>query len=402
MKKILIFSLSYYPRFTGGAEPAIKEITDRIDDIEFHMITNWNDSTLPKEEKIGNVFVHRIGVATKEPTFEELSKFPLQLNKPLYQFLAALKALSLHRKYKFDATWAMMAHSAGVPAVLFKLVKPKIPFILTLQEGDTPEYVEKVMKPLWPLFIRAFTKADVVQVISTFLGEWAKRRGVPEDRLELVYNGANPKNLYPEYTQEEVEELKKKLGKKEGDIYLLNASRLVHQKANDDTIRAISMLPENVHLILIGAGEDEGMLRELVKELNVESRVKFIGRIDRTEVPKYRNTTVSDIYVTPSRSEGLQLSSLSAMAGRLPLISTQEGGLSEYVFDEKKNPGKETTAWVVDKDSPEQIAEAVKDILANPEKVKAVTERSHKMVFEKFNWDNIAKVMREKVFGKVI
>ena len=39
MKRILIFSLSYYPHNVSGAEAAIKEITDRVNDIEFHMVT---------------------------------------------------------------------------------------------------------------------------------------------------------------------------------------------------------------------------------------------------------------------------------------------------------------------------------------------------------------------------
>ena len=50
-KKILIFSLVYYPKHVhGGAEVAIKEITDRIpkDSVEFHMVTLGYDSNLPK------------------------------------------------------------------------------------------------------------------------------------------------------------------------------------------------------------------------------------------------------------------------------------------------------------------------------------------------------------------
>ena len=61
-KKILTFSLSYYPRSVGGAEMAIK-ITDRLDEseIEFHMVTLRFDSALPRVEKVGNVLVQRIG-----------------------------------------------------------------------------------------------------------------------------------------------------------------------------------------------------------------------------------------------------------------------------------------------------------------------------------------------------
>ncbi|MEK7201158.1 MAG: hypothetical protein AAB737_00800, partial [Patescibacteria group bacterium] len=108
MKKILIFSLQYYP-FVGGAEVAIKEITDRIslDEYEFHMVTSRFDSTLPKTEKIGNVTVHRIGLATKSPNIADLKKMPLHFNKFLFQLLAVPHALALHRKHHFDMTWAM-------------------------------------------------------------------------------------------------------------------------------------------------------------------------------------------------------------------------------------------------------------------------------------------------------
>ena len=61
-KRILIFSLAYYPH-VSGAEIAIKEITDRIlpETIEFHLLTMRFNRTDISEEKVGNVMVHRIG-----------------------------------------------------------------------------------------------------------------------------------------------------------------------------------------------------------------------------------------------------------------------------------------------------------------------------------------------------
>ena len=58
-KKVLIFSLAYIP-FVGGAELAVKEITDRIDDTEFDLITFRFDKKWPKFERIGNVNIYRI------------------------------------------------------------------------------------------------------------------------------------------------------------------------------------------------------------------------------------------------------------------------------------------------------------------------------------------------------
>ncbi len=63
-----------------------------------------------------------------------------------------------------------------------------------------------------------------------------------------------------------------------------------------------------------------------------------------------------DIFIRPSRSEGMGNSFIEAMAAGLPVIATQVGGLSDFIYDAKRNPGKEATAWAVDPDSPEQIA----------------------------------------------
>src|SRR3989344_2875754 len=229
MKKILIFSLAYYPKFIGGDGVAVKEITDRITpgDIEFHMVTLRFDSTLSREEKIGNVFVHRIGFARPTPPAANLKKFPLHYTKILFQFTAALRALTVTRRYKYDATWAMMAHSAGVPAALFKLVHPRVPYILTLQEGDPPEYIERLMRPLWPLFKRAFTHADRVQVISNFLGAWARRMGYKGD-IEVIPNGVDAKL----FIGTPVTHL---------SVVLITTSRLVHKNAVDDVIRALPL-----------------------------------------------------------------------------------------------------------------------------------------------------------------
>ena len=63
MKKMLIFSLAYYPSNVSGAEAAIKEITDRINpsDVEFHMVTLLFDRNALRNERMGNVYVHRVG-----------------------------------------------------------------------------------------------------------------------------------------------------------------------------------------------------------------------------------------------------------------------------------------------------------------------------------------------------
>ncbi|MCH8889176.1 glycosyltransferase family 4 protein [Patescibacteria group bacterium] len=400
MKKVLIFSLAYYPKHVGGAEVAIKEITDRIDerDIEFHMVTLRFDSTLPKVEKVGNVLVHRIGFTTKNPQMADLRSFPLHLNKILFQFLAAWKASRLHKKYKYDAVWAMMAHSCGVPAGIFKTFNTNIPYILTLQEGDPPEYIERKMALIKPLFRRGFTKADIIQTISTFLSKWARDMEF-NGPIEIIPNAVNTSHFSQNYSEEDIKTVKSEIGKKEKDVYIVTTSRLVHKNAVDDVISALPKLPKNVKFLIFGTGPDEKTLRALAKKEEVEKRVIFYGQIDRNVMPKYLKAC--DIFIRPSRSEGMGISFVEAFAAELPVIATQEGGISDFLFDEKRNPDKEATGWAVDKDSPEQIRDAVQDIIDHPENVAKVIKNAKELAFSKYDWNIIAKDMKTKVFNKV-
>ena len=384
IKKILIFSLSYYPRFYGGAEIAVREITNRITDIEFHMVTLALAPGLLKSEKIGNVIVHRIGFGNTSA-----------LNKLYFQLAAPFKAFTLHQAQHFDCTWAIMAHSSGVPAAIFKLFHPQIPFILTLQEGDPPERIERQMLPFWPLFSHAFRKADIVQAISTFLGAWARRRGF-KGALEIIPNGVDTKHFSQEYPPRAIDELKDELGKGMGDVFLITTSRLVHKNAVDDCVSALAALPENVKFVVLGTGPLEIRLKEGVRKLKLETRVQFVGQVSHDEMPKYLRA--SDIFIRPSRSEGMGNSFIEAMAAGLPVIATQEGGIVDFLFDEKRNPDKPITGWAVDKDSPEQIAGAVKEIMSRSEKVRNVIATAKTMVVEKYDWDLISRDMKEKVF----
>jgi len=391
-KRIAVFSLAYYPSFVSGAEAAIKEITNRIDadDIEFHIITLQFDTGAAREEIIHNVVVHRVGFGGA------------YLSKILFVPLAALKARLLHKRIHLDGMWAMMTYMI-MPLTLARWLGVKVPSIITFQDGDPYEKVfgRWFIKPVLPIIDSGIKHASIIQVISEYLCSWPKKRGYTGEVI-IIRNGANPKNFNQYYSDEELQRLKSSLGKKAGDIYLFIAARLVYQKGIDAIIKALSYLPEHVYFLIAGGGPDEQMLKDLTSELKLEDRVRFLGPLERDDVPKYRNTIVSDIFVHPSRSEGLGNSVLSAMAGRLPVIASNVGGLGDFVFDKKHNPDKAPTAWVVEPDAPEQIAAAVKDILAHPEKVSEITRNARALMETEYHWDAVAKAMREKVFTKII
>lgn len=381
MKKILIFSLAYHPHMRG-AEIAIQEITERITDIEFHLVTLRFDAGDPREEKIGNVFVHRVGGG-----------------KILFPLAAARRAAALHARERFDGIWAMMSYMT-MPAMLARVLGVRVPHALTLQDGDPYEKVfgRLRIRPFLPIIDRGFRTAAVIQTISTYLATWPKLRGSSAP-VVVIPNGASlpSSEVYP---PAELDQLKRQVGKRDGDIFLVSVSRLVHQKAIDDVIRALPLLPVAVKYLCVGDGEERETLEKLARELGVRERVIFTGQVDRTMTAKYRK--ISDIFVLPSRSEGQGISFLSTMVSGLPIIATQEGGIADFIFDAERNPDKPTTGWAVDKDSPEQIAEAVKEIIANPEQAQKVVETAKQFAREHFDWDVIAKNMREQVFARAM
>lgn len=390
-KRILIFSLAYYPSHVSGAEAAVKEITDRIDsdDIEFEMITLLFDSKQSREEKIGNVLVHRIGVGSK------------YLSKILFVPYAALTAWRLHKVQHFDGMWVLMTYML-FPLTLARIFGVHIPYVVTLQDGDPYEKVFQrwFIRPIAPLLDYGFRHARVVQVISAYLASWPHKRGstVP---VVMIHNGGNP-NDFKEglFTKEELLTARRELGVADSDVLLGNTARLVYQKGWEDTIHALTELPAQVKFLIVGEGPDEAKYRELTKQLGLEKRVIFTGHVDRSVVTKYRR--MLDVFVMPSRSEGLGNAGLSSLASRIPMIATQEGGLAEYVFDKTHNPDQVPTAWVVRKDNPQDIAERVRYIMAHPDEVRRVSESAHTLVVAKYQWESIAKDMREKVFSKIL
>ncbi len=390
-KRILIFSLAYYPNNVSGAEVAIREITDRTDpsDVSFELITLLFDPTQPRVETVGNVTVHRVGVGST------------YISKILFIPLAALAARRLHRRAPFDSMWAMMTYML-FPTVLARLIGVRVPYALTLQDGDTYEKVFErwFIAPLTPVLDYGFRHATVIQAISSYLATWPRLRNASVP-VEIVHNGGNP-NDFAEERITDAERLRARvdLGVAKTDVLLGNTARLVFQKGWEDTIRALTLLPRHTKLLVVGSGPEEQLYQTLVTELGLQERVLFVGQVDRSLVTTYRR--MLDIFVMPSRSEGLGNAGISAMASRIPVVATQVGGLADFVFDRAHNPDRLPTGWVVDADNPEHIAAAVMDIMEHPDQVRVVVDTAHEMVCQKFRWESITQDMREKVFARIV
>lgn len=373
-KRILIFSLAYHP-VVGGAEVAVKEITDRIKDIEFDIITLRFNKTHLNKEKIGNCTIYRINGGLG------------YLSKILFVPHAALFALKLNQKNKYDAFWAIMTNML-FPIVLMRLLGNRIPYVLTLQDGDPFERVFKRprIKVFLPLLKYGFRHANKIQAISNFLAGWAKQIGY-KGEVEVIPNGVNLKNF-----QFSIHNFQK------DTITLITTSRLVEKNAVGDIIDALKFLPENVRLEILGTGPLDSKLKHRSRILNLESRIKFLGNVEHYDIPKYLHE--ADIFIRPSLSEGMGNSFIEAMAAGLPVIATPVGGIVDFLKD-PATAGQAATGLFCKVNDPKSIAEKVMEYINNPALTSRIIKNARKMVEEKYNWNLITNEMKTRVFDKV-
>ncbi|HJY06990.1 MAG TPA: glycosyltransferase, partial [Bryobacteraceae bacterium] len=127
--------------------------------------------------------------------------------------------------------------------------------------------------------------------------------GVPEARTRVIYNGLNPLRL----EGGDAGGLRASLGIKPAAVVATAVAALIRLKGLDLAIRALTCLPAGgpeMHLIIVGEGEERQALERLARRLGIQQRVHLIGQ--RSDVGAiYRDAT--DIAVLPSRREAFAL-----------------------------------------------------------------------------------------------
>jgi glycosyltransferase involved in cell wall biosynthesis len=114
----------------------------------------------------------------------------------------------------------------------------------------------------------------------------------------------------------------------EGNQRIIGAiGRLLPVKGHDLLIKAMTCLPSDVSLVIAGAGPASTDLQQLARDLDVDTRVLFLGHRDDVHLllPGF------DVFCLPSRSEGFPRSVVEAQACGIPVVATDVGGLREAV-----------------------------------------------------------------------
>ena len=317
MKRILIFSTAYFP-LVGGAEIAVRELTDRLPDFEFHLVTARLQPGLSAVEHIGRVTVHRVG-------------FGLALDKWLLPFLGVRRAEALHAEKPFDLVWAIMASYGSFAAERFKSRHPEVPYLLTLQEGDPLREIERKVRCVRSWFLNVFRRADGLQAISRFLLDWGMRLGFQGRSAEVIPNGVPLAQFSASIAPDVRRATRAEFGFADPDFVVLTTSRLVKKNGVDLLIRALVQLPDSVKLLIVGTGPLTAEYATLVRSLDLTARVVFAGMRSYGDLP--RLYAAADAFCRPSRTEGFGNSFIEAMAAGVPVVATPVGGIVDFAQD---------------------------------------------------------------------
>jgi glycosyltransferase involved in cell wall biosynthesis len=137
---------------------------------------------------------------------------------------------------------------------------------------------------------------------------------------------------------------------------LVMVGRLQAPKDPLTLVHALATLPErSFEALLVGDGPDRATVEEEIGRLGLASAVRLLG--ERADVPELLRA--ADIFVLSTRSEGLPLSILEAMAAGLPVVASSVGGVPELVLDGQ-------TGMLVPPGDPDALAAAIERLLEDP------------------------------------
>jgi len=191
-------------------------------------------------------------------------------------------------------------------------------------------------------------------------------QSVEEDRLEVVHSGINLQRF-----NKKPDGRLRQLAGLGSDVKLVgNVAALAPHKDYPTFLKTAAALLKrrrDLHFFLIGKGELEKELRSLTAELGISDSVTFCGF--RDDIPIILPEL--DVFLITSETEGLGTSILDGFACRVPVVATAAGGIPELVINNKTGLLREVKDF-------EALAEAVIEILEEPQKAKALVENASK------------------------
>ena len=165
----------------------------------------------------------------------------------------------------------------------------------------------------------------------------------------------------------------------------------------DKLLRTFSLvlerLPvENIELIIAGDGSERGDLERLTRELKIENKVKFLGRLPQEQVAGILNSF--DIFVALSRSESFGVAILEASSCSLPVVVSAAGGIPEIVLDGE-------TGFIIKNGDPVIAANKIVDLILDRDFRRDLGRRGREFTEKFYSWESSTSKFEEYIKSNI-
>jgi len=305
-----------YPTFGGSGVVATelgKALADRGHQV--HFITYNQPARL--DFFSANLFYHEVSV----------SKYPLFDYQP-YELALASRMVDVVRFEKLDILHVHYAIPHASAAFMAKQILLTygiyIPVVTTLHGTDiTLVGKDRTFKPVVTFSIN---KSDGVTAVSQNLRDNTYEFFEIERDIKVIPNFID----LSRFSLKAKDHFKKAIAP-EGEKILIHTSNFRRVKRTEDVIRIFAKVIQKIpsKLLMVGDGGERSDCEQLCRDLGVSDNVRFLGKQDAIE----EILSVGDLFLMPSQSESFGLAALEAMACKVPVISSNAGGLPELNID---------------------------------------------------------------------
>ncbi|TAN50208.1 MAG: colanic acid biosynthesis glycosyltransferase WcaL [Betaproteobacteria bacterium] len=205
----------------------------------------------------------------------------------------------------------------------------------------------------------------------------------PQGRVELVYHGLDLARFPPAPVPSRARDG----SSPEDPVVVLSVGRLVEKKGVDVLLRALALLPRTLHwrFVHVGGGPLRRVLESQARALGVADRVRWRGAL--TQDSLLREYRAADVFALASRvasdgdRDGLPNVLMEAQSQELPCVASDISGIPELV-----EPG--VTGLLVAPESPEDLAQALQSLIADPARRRALGQAGRARVTARFGLES--------------